>query len=65
MKLRSTTPSTQAAPSQKPFWRSTSGCATSSNQQRGPDIDFGLRVHHFDRFAFSLIYEEHPSGPHI
>ncbi len=35
------------------------------NQQRGPHLDVGLRVYHFDRFPFSLIYEETPRGPHI
>ena len=28
------------------------------NQARGPRIDDGLRVYHFDRFPYSLIYEE-------
>lgn len=36
------------------------------NQQRGPHIDAGLRVYHFDRFPYSLIYEEDPArGPQI
>lgn len=33
------------------------------NPQRGPHIAFGLRAYHFDRFPFSLIYEESPNGP--
>jgi len=36
------------------------------NQQRGPHTDGGLRVYHFDRFPYSLVYEEDQSrGPQI
>ncbi len=36
------------------------------NQQRGPHADSGLRVYHFDRFPYTLIYEEDPTrGPQI
>ena len=36
------------------------------NQQRGPYADGGLRVYHFDRFPFSLFYEEsQEQGPQI
>ncbi len=36
------------------------------NQQRGPHLEDGLRVCHFNRFPYSLVYEEHPSrGPQI
>lgn len=36
------------------------------NQLRGPHGEFGLRVYHFDRFPYTVIYEpdEH-LGPHI
>ncbi len=36
------------------------------NQQRGPHGDHGLRVYHFDRFPYTLIYEEDAlRGPQI
>ncbi len=36
------------------------------NQQRGPHTDGGLRMYHFDRFPYSLVYEESQLlGPQI
>lgn len=36
------------------------------NQRRGSHLDQGLRVYHFDRFPYSLIYEEDVArGPQI
>ena len=36
------------------------------NQQRGPHTDSGLRVYHFERFPFSLFYEEDVEhGPQV
>ena len=36
------------------------------NQQRGPHYDDGLRVYHFERFPYTVIYEEDPvQGPQI
>ena len=36
------------------------------NQLRGPHTDGGLRVYHFDRFPYSLMYEEDQRlGPQI
>jgi plasmid stabilization system protein ParE len=36
------------------------------NQQRGPHIADGLRVYHFDRFPYTVIYEEDTtSGPQV
>jgi plasmid stabilization system protein ParE len=36
------------------------------NQQRGPHADGGLRLNHFDRFPYTLIYEEDQrQGPQI
>ncbi len=36
------------------------------NQQRGPHGDDGLRVYHFSRFPYSVIYEEDQvNGPQI
>jgi len=36
------------------------------NQQRGPHVEGGLRVYHFDRFPYTLIYAEDPQhGPQI
>jgi len=36
------------------------------NQRRGPRTDGGLRVYHFDRFPYTLIYEEDGvRGPQI
>jgi plasmid stabilization system protein ParE len=38
----------------------------TQNQQLGPHLDDGLRVYHFNRFPYSLIYEEDPArGPQI
>ncbi len=35
------------------------------NQARGPHVDFGLRVYHFDRFPYTVVYEEDSGGPRI
>lgn len=36
------------------------------NQQRGPHAELGLRVYHFDRFPYTLIYGEDAAlGPQI
>jgi toxin ParE1/3/4 len=36
------------------------------NQQRGVHGDFGLRVYHFDRFPYTVVYDEdHQRGPQI
>lgn len=36
------------------------------NQRRGPHGDFGLRVYHFDRFPYTVIYEpDEKAGPQI
>ncbi len=36
------------------------------NQQRGAHADGGMRLYHFDRFPYTLIYEEDPDlGPQI
>lgn len=35
------------------------------NPQRGPHADFGFRVYHFDRFPYTVIYDENPHGPRI
>ncbi len=35
------------------------------NQARGPHADYGLRVYHFDRFPYSVIYEPTEAGPHF
>lgn len=36
------------------------------NQQRGPHLEQGLRNYHFDRFPYSIIYEEDAGlGPQI
>lgn len=36
------------------------------NQHRGPHVEGGLRVYHFDRFPYTLIYAEDPNhGPQI
>ena len=36
------------------------------NQQRGPHAENGLRVYHFDRFPYTLIYAEDATrGPQI
>lgn len=36
------------------------------NQQRGPHGDDGLRVYHFDRFPYTVVYaEDAVNGPQI
>lgn len=36
------------------------------NQHRGPHVEGGLRVYHFDRFPYSLVYEpDDQQGPQI
>lgn len=36
------------------------------NQQRGPQVDGVLRIYHFNRFPYTLVYEEHCElGPQI
>jgi plasmid stabilization system protein ParE len=36
------------------------------NQQRGPHAGGGLRIYHFDRFPYSLVYaEDQGHGPQI
>ena len=36
------------------------------NQQRGPRSEDGLRVYHFDRFPYTVVYEEDDlNGPQI
>jgi toxin ParE1/3/4 len=35
------------------------------NQLRGPHGDYGLRVYHFDRFPYTVVYEPEQSGPQI
>lgn len=36
------------------------------NQQVGPHGDHGMRLYHFDRFPYTLIYEQDPlRGPQI
>ncbi|BDT70383.1 hypothetical protein os1_45760 [Comamonadaceae bacterium OS-1] len=36
------------------------------NQQRGPHGERGLRVYHFDRFPYTVVYEEDAlKGPQI
>ena len=35
------------------------------NQARGPHGEFGFRVYHFDRFPYTVVYEEDPRGPQI
>jgi toxin ParE1/3/4 len=36
------------------------------NQQRGPRTDSGLRAYHFERFPYTLVYEENQTrGPQI
>lgn len=36
------------------------------NQKRGPHVEGGLRVYHFDRFPYTLIYAEDTlAGPQI
>jgi plasmid stabilization system protein ParE len=35
------------------------------NPLRGPHGDYGLRMYHFDRFPYTVIYEPEPSGPQI
>lgn len=37
-----------------------------ANQRRGPSLEGGLRAFHFDRFPYTLIYEEDSvQGPQI
>lgn len=36
------------------------------NQQRGPHGESGLRIYHFDRFPYTVVYEEdRVNGPQI
>ena len=35
------------------------------NQRRGPHVEFGFRAYHFDRFPYTVIYDEDPRGPQI
>jgi plasmid stabilization system protein ParE len=36
------------------------------NQQRGPHAEGGLRLYHFDRFPYTLVYQEDQTlGPQI
>ena len=36
------------------------------NQQRGPHYEGGLRAYHFERFPYTVIYEEDPlRGPQV
>ena len=35
------------------------------NPLRGPRGEYGLRVYHFDRFPYTVIYEPEQSGPQI
>jgi plasmid stabilization system protein ParE len=35
------------------------------NPMRGPHADHGLRLYHFDRFPYTVIYEADPRGPQI
>ncbi len=36
------------------------------NQGRGPHGEFGFRIYHFDRFPYTVVYEEdRVSGPQI
>lgn len=36
------------------------------NQQRGPHTEDGLRIYHFDRFPYTVVYEEdRTNGPQI
>lgn len=36
------------------------------NQQRGAHGDFGFRLYHFDRFPYTVVYEENAElGPQI
>lgn len=36
------------------------------NQRRGPLGDYGMRMYHFDRFPYTVIYAENSAlGPHI
>jgi plasmid stabilization system protein ParE len=36
------------------------------NQKRGPHGDFGMRLYHFERFPYTVIYEvDERSGPQI
>ena len=33
----------------------------AENQSRGPHADHGFRVYHFDRFPYTVVYEENPT----
>ena len=35
------------------------------NQARGPHGEFGFRIDHFDRFPYTVVYDETPQGPQI
>ena len=35
------------------------------NQARGPHGEFGFRMCHFDRFPYTVVYEEDPRGPQV
>ena len=36
------------------------------NQRRGQHSEFGMRLYHFDRFHYTVFYEEHAThGPQI
>lgn len=35
------------------------------NQLRGPHGEYGLRLYHFDRFPYTVVYEPAQSGPQI
>lgn len=37
----------------------------TENQARGQHGEFGFRVYHFDRFPYTVVYEEDPQGPQI
>jgi plasmid stabilization system protein ParE len=38
----------------------------AENQSRGPHADHGFRVYHFDRFPYTVVYEEDQrAGPQI
>jgi plasmid stabilization system protein ParE len=35
------------------------------NQARGSHGEFGFRLYHFDRFPYTVVYEEDRGGPQI
>ena len=36
------------------------------NQRRGPNAEDGLRIYHFDRFPYTVVYEEDAvNGPRV